>query len=100
LQNDTSITFLLGFVRDLWDILKEVLHVNWIIMGINNTPSIVWTKIIKPMVFAEYPNEGIVFPSRLWYGYVIPLHISINMVWNPRICYIPWEVYCTCIEKL
>jgi len=27
----------------------------------NNTLPIAWTKIIKPMVFADYPNEGIAF---------------------------------------
>ncbi len=67
--------------KDLWDILRGVLHVNWVIMGINSTPSITWTKIIEPMVFVEYFNEGIVFllgcgmamqyPStfqQIWYG--------------------------------
>jgi hypothetical protein len=27
----------------------------------NNTPPIAQTKIIEPMVFENYPNEGIVF---------------------------------------
>jgi hypothetical protein len=27
----------------------------------NNTPLIAWTKIVQPMVFTKYPNEGIVF---------------------------------------
>jgi len=53
-------------------------------MGIRNTPSIVRTKIIEAMVFIEYPNEGYCFPSRLWYGYVMPLHILIDMVWSPK----------------
>jgi len=30
-------------------------------MGMNNTPPIAQTKIIKPMVFVDYPNEGIAF---------------------------------------
>jgi hypothetical protein len=35
------------------------MHVNWIVLGMNNTPLIVQTKIIKPMVFIEYIHEGI-----------------------------------------
>jgi len=47
--------------KDLWDTLRGVVHVNWIVLGMNNTPPIAQTKIIKPMVFVNYPNEGITF---------------------------------------
>ncbi len=47
--------------KDLWDNLRRVVHVNWIIMGMNNTSLITQTKIIQPMVFEDYPNEGITF---------------------------------------
>jgi hypothetical protein len=30
-------------------------------MGMNNTFLIAQTKLIKPMVFEDYPNEGITF---------------------------------------
>jgi hypothetical protein len=30
-------------------------------MGMNNTSLITQTKIIQPMVFEDYPNEGITF---------------------------------------
>jgi hypothetical protein len=45
----------------LWDTLRGVVHVNWVVMGMNNTPLIIWTKIIKPMVFANYPKHGIAY---------------------------------------
>ncbi len=41
--------------------LERGMHVNWVVLGMNNTPLIVWTKIIESMVFIDYPNEGIVF---------------------------------------
>jgi hypothetical protein len=47
--------------NDLWDTLKGVMHVNWVILGMNNTPLIAQTKIVEPMVFIDYPNEGIAF---------------------------------------
>jgi hypothetical protein len=53
-------------------------------MGINNTLLITQTKIIEAMVFIKYPNEGYFFLSRLWYGYVIPFHILIDMVSSPK----------------
>jgi hypothetical protein len=31
-------------------------HVNWVVLGMSNTLSIVWTKIIEPMVFGDYPK--------------------------------------------
>jgi len=37
------------------------MHVNWVVMGMKNTPLIVWTKIIKPMVFTDYPKHNIAF---------------------------------------
>jgi hypothetical protein len=45
----------------LWDILKGVMHVNWIVLGMNNTPQIVQIKIIEPMMFTDYPKQSIVF---------------------------------------
>jgi hypothetical protein len=35
----------------LWDTLKGVLQVYWIVLGMNNTPLIAYTKLIQPMVF-------------------------------------------------
>jgi len=45
--------------KDLWDILKGVVHVSsfWH----EQYPQIATTKIIEPMVFVDYPNEGITF---------------------------------------
>jgi hypothetical protein len=50
-------------------------------MGISNTPSIAWTKIIQSIMFIKYLHEGITFllgfvramqyPSKtfeIWYG--------------------------------
>jgi len=37
------------------------MHVNWIVLGMNNTPQIVQIKIIEPMMFTDYPKQGIVF---------------------------------------
>jgi hypothetical protein len=33
--------------------------VNWVLMGINNTPPTAWTKIIEPMLFVDYPKHGL-----------------------------------------
>ncbi len=52
---------MLWSLKDLWDTLKRVMHVNWIVMDMSNTPPIAQTKIIEPMVFANYPNKGIAF---------------------------------------
>jgi hypothetical protein len=52
---------MLWSLKDLWDTLKGVVHVNWVVLGMNNTPSIAGTKIIDPMVFVDYPNKGITF---------------------------------------
>ncbi len=32
--------------KDLWYIVREVLHMHWVILGTSNTPPKVWTKII------------------------------------------------------
>ncbi len=45
----------------LWDTLIRVLHVHWIFLSMSNTLMIVWTKIIQPMVFTMYLNEGVTF---------------------------------------
>jgi hypothetical protein len=45
----------------LWDTLKGVVHMNWIVLCMSNTLLITQTKIIEPMVFANYPKKGIVF---------------------------------------
>jgi len=40
----------------LWDTMKGVVHVNEVMLGMSNTPSIAQTKIIEPMVFVDYPK--------------------------------------------
>jgi hypothetical protein len=45
----------------LWDTRKGVVHVNWVFLNISNTPSIAQTKIIEPMLFIDYPKQGIAF---------------------------------------
>jgi hypothetical protein len=48
-------------LKDLWDTLKGVLHMNWVVLGISNTPPIAQTKIIEPMVFIELTLVRVVF---------------------------------------
>jgi len=43
------------------DTLKRVFHVNWVILGMSNTPLMARTKIIEPTVFGDYPKQGISF---------------------------------------
>jgi hypothetical protein len=43
----------------LWDTLHGVLHVYWVVLGTSNTLLIVYIKIIQPMVFTVWRNEGI-----------------------------------------
>jgi len=50
----------------LWDTWRGVVHVNWIVLGMSNTPLIAHTKIIEPMVFVDYLKKGIAF--HLGYG--------------------------------
>jgi hypothetical protein len=60
------------------------LHVHWVLLGMNNTPLIACTKIIQPMVFTKYPNEGIVF----FLGFV---KVSKNMIWSPNYFWDTWR---------
>jgi hypothetical protein len=59
--------------KDLWDTLKGVMHVNGIVLGMSNITPIAQTKIIEPMVFTYYTNEGILvgmamqYPSKFQY---------------------------------
>jgi hypothetical protein len=52
---------MLWSTKYLWDTLKGVVHVYWVVQGMNDTSLIAWTKIIEPIMFAYYPNEGIYF---------------------------------------
>jgi uncharacterized membrane protein (Fun14 family) len=45
----------------LWDTLRGVVHVNWVVLSMSNTPLIAQTKIIEPMVFINYPPKNIAF---------------------------------------
>jgi len=45
----------------LWDTMRKVVHVNWVVINMSNTPPIAQTKIIEPMVFIDYPKKGIAF---------------------------------------
>jgi hypothetical protein len=47
--------------KGLWDTQRGVMHVNCVLMGMNNTPLTTRTKIIEPMLFADYPKQGIAF---------------------------------------
>jgi hypothetical protein len=50
---------------------KGIACMHWVvILGMNNTPLIAWTKIIQPMVFTEYPFEGIVFLQGLNFAFL------------------------------
>jgi hypothetical protein len=49
-------------------------------MGTNNTPLITWTKIIQPMVFIVFPNEGVLFIV----GFVMAMHYPLKF---QKICY-------------
>ncbi len=44
---------------------------HWVvILGMNNTPLITWTKIIQPMVFIEYLHESIAFLQGLNFAFL------------------------------
>jgi hypothetical protein len=47
--------------KDLWDTQRGVVYVDWVFIGMNNTPPIAWTKIIEPVLFIDYPKHGIAF---------------------------------------
>jgi hypothetical protein len=87
-----------------------------VILGTKQYPSNSLDQKFQSMVFTNYPHEGITFllgfvwamqyPSRspwclqktpnkvffslrFWYGYAIPLHDYLDMLWNQRNLNIP-----------
>ncbi len=77
--------YMLWSPKVLWDTWRGVLHVNWVVMGMNNTPLITRTKIINSMVFVDYPKKGMTFLIGFWYGSFIIIvwclqdHITTTM---------------------
>jgi hypothetical protein len=48
-------------LKVLRDTLRGVVHMKWVVVGMSNTPLIIWTKTIEPMMFVDYLKKGINF---------------------------------------